>query len=222
MKKLVSLLLAALMLLCCCSALAEEAVSAPEATPIPEPTPVPAPFVFRGGLTWGMSAEEVIAIEGVAPNDTLNYSYHITKLVFYNRPVSSFNCTVTYWFYDGGLAQAQMQLCHSKTSIFFEDPEEVVTMRNALTYAYGKPTGVETMSDAMSAIADGVIPAFIMPEVDIEHVFDTWQPAADAEITLIYHDDYIYLHYINRAIDWYDAINAPAPVVTPVPNINGL
>lgn len=207
MKKLVSVLLAALMLLCCGAAMAE----------------APAPFSFRGGLTWGMTAEEVIAIEGVQPDSTEEYSYHITKLVYKSRQVSSYTCPVTYWFVDGGLAQAEMKLGVGESFYFLDLPETVVDMTNALTYAYGEPTGVDAMSVSMTAITTGIVPTTgIVVDIDAEHVFDTWAPAEGTEITLISHDGYIYLRYVNNAIDWANAINEPAPVVTPVPDITGL
>ena len=211
MKKLVLVLLAALMLLCCSAALAEEG----------------APFSFRGGLTWGMSMEEVTAIEGVEPSETVEYSYHITQLVFENRKVSSYNCKIVYWFVDGGLQQSQILLEEGWNFYSMVRPQVVTEMGNALSYAYGEMADLnnadEKMLAAFEAITRGVKPSqFSVAATNGSRVYSYWLPAADTAIALAGHHDAIYLHYVNYSLDWDNAINEPAPVVTPVPDLTGL
>lgn len=210
MKKLVSVLLAALMLLCCGAAMAEAS----------------APFSFRGGLTWGMTAEEVIAIEGVQPAKTEEYSYHITKLVFEDRQVSNYNCTITYWFVDGGLQQSQITLENTWNYLQYPQPAIIDEMGNALSYAYGEPAAEENADErltaAFEAITDGLPKSGFDFSINYSKLYTCWMPAENTAIAIAGHDEALFLHYLNVDIDWSNAITEPAPVVTPVPNITGL
>lgn len=211
MKKIVSILLAALMLLGCCAAFAEEA----------------APFTFRGGLHWGMTIDEVIAAEGVQPVSTEEYSYHITKVVFENMTVSSYNCTITYWFVDGGLAQSEIKLSDDWNYFDYKDPQIVKDLGAALDYAYGAAVDAETEPDAKlvaayEAITDGKPTNTISFSVNYDKLYRYWLPAAGSAIAIAGHDDALFLHYVNVEIDWTNAICEEAPVITPAPNTFGL
>lgn len=211
MKKLVSILLAALMLLGCCAALAEEA----------------APFTFRGGLHWGMTVDEVIAAEGVQPVRTEEYSYHITKVVFENMTVSSYSCTITYWFVDGGLAQSEIKLSDEWSYFDYKDPEIVKELSTALDYAYGEAVSADAVADekliaAYEAITNGKPSSTISFSVDYDKLYRYWLPADGSAIAIAGHNDALFLHYVNVEIDWENAICEEAPVVTPVPNTTGL
>lgn len=211
MKKLVSVLLVLMMLLAGSAAFAESS------------------FSFRGGLHWGMTLEELIAVEGVQPASTEEYTYHITKAVFENMTVSSYNCTITYWFVDGGLAQSEILLNRGWNYFDFKKPQIVTDLGNALAYAYGEAADMNAEADpklltAYEAIMDGKPTSGIIyaNSINYDKLYCYWLPAADSAIAIVGHDEAMFLHYVNVDIDWVNALNEAAPVITPVPNTFGL
>lgn len=216
MKKIVAAILAALLLLTCLPALAE--------------TPA---FTFRGGMTWGMTPEQVIAIEGATPYATEAYSHHITKVVFHNRAVSAYNCTITYWFVDGGLAMSEIVLEDSWNHLEYKTPQTVTDLSNALSTVYGTAITEDTLNTVPAAdyqdwsadwealLAGKSTGAFSF-KINYDKVYSGWWPVSGTAIVVAGHDEALYLHYMNYAIDWDNAINEPAPAVTPVPNTTGL
>ena len=219
MKKIFSLFLIAMLLLACLPALAEDAPA----------------FSFRGGLTWGMTADQVIAIEGVEPDAAEEYSHHISKLVFHNRTVSAYTCTITYWFVDGGLAQSEILLDENWNYLEFKQPQIVTDLSLALSTVYGETINeenyalidaetTEDMNADWEAILDGKAESNggFQFTVKYHNTYCGWHPADGTFILISGHDEALYLHYLDYSIDWENAINEPAPVATPVPNTTGL
>ena len=214
MKKLVSVLLVLFMLLSSCVAFAEATT---------EPVEV-APFTFRGGLTWGMSMDEVVAIEGVQPVEIEEYSYHITKYVFEDRPFSNLSCTITYWFVDDGLQQSQVLLESPWDFFDLATPAIVDSLTPSLEAVYGPATkdlekADEQLIAAYKAITSGKKPeGFYVPSFETvgKTVYSLWVPAEDSAIALVGYNETLYLHYLNTSIDWDVAINEPAPEVIPI------
>jgi len=222
MKKLVSIVLAVLMLLGGFSAIAEEDVVPAEETALAV-VEYPAPFTFRGGLTWGLSLDEVIAIEGAKPAQVEEYSYHVTKAVFNNRPLSSYTCNITYWFVDGGLQQSQILLEDTWTFQSMDHPAIIDNLSPSLEAVYGEPLDLDAASDPFVAAYDAVCfgkkpsPYTIVSFGPFSRfIYRLWQPTENSTIAIIAHNEALYLHYLNTDIDWDLAINEPEPDIIPI------
>ena len=85
MRKLVSFILVVAVLSAVCGSLAESTGTGAES-----------PFVFRDGIKWGMSVDEVKAIEGI-PNDRAEEEAYCL-LLYMDRRVSKYDCRLIYCF----------------------------------------------------------------------------------------------------------------------------
>lgn len=117
------------------------------ATPVPTPIPAEGPisvadasetFTFRNGVVGGMTAEEVIAVEGRSPDaqaaDSLRYD---------GEKAAGFSAELTYQFENGKLAVALYQI-EMKSDVDASNITNYAAINAALASKYGDAATNET------------------------------------------------------------------------------
>lgn len=174
MKKLFMMLLAAVLL--CGAALAEET------------------FSFREGLQWGMSPDEVQAIEGEF-DDLYNTGGTEDIALIYGGQYGDLTTDLRYMFVNN-------RLC--AFAVDATDPKDTEALSQSLTAEYGEPV------DAVPYLVDKFV---TNSEVEI---IRGWQPAADAYIALIGTDGIAFgLFYFDPSVDFWAAENGEEPETDP-------
>ncbi len=94
----------------------------------------PEPFVIRGGITWGMSKDDVIGVEKEEPiQSSLAFDY----FYYYGTSVSKFeDCDLIYAFIDNALTGIVYRI-HQQDEESIKDDETYII--NSLTKKYGEP-----------------------------------------------------------------------------------
>ncbi|MBR6667875.1 MAG: hypothetical protein IKL25_05895 [Clostridia bacterium] len=192
MKKIIAALLAALML-CTCFACAEESA-----------------FTFRNGLHWGMTPDEVLAVEGRTEYwdfDELSYTASITELE--DLMVSKFEADIVYFFVEGKLACVEID-----PALWHEyDAEDIEYLKQALSIVYGEADPNLPVPATVAALM----------EMSDYTVVCGWQPTEDTYIGIMSNGNYIELGYFNVNVDFVAEMMSVAPTPTPEPiNTNGL
>ena len=121
MKKWLSSLLCLFLLLNCCAVFAEQAEGSAE-------PPETDRFIFRDGVRWGMSEEEVIALEGEEKNRNVESGF--SALLYENVEVSKYRGMLGYAF-------LRDQLVFSAYGIEDADEEMFAYLKTALEAVYG-------------------------------------------------------------------------------------
>lgn len=166
--------------------------------------PAPAPtFTFRG-LTWGMTPEEVEAVEGQCFGEVANFSYTLSYGVLENLRVSKFHALMGYVFAEGALAGVDITIYDTEES-YTEDAEYLV---QALTQLYGDPlVGKEALPETLRQLN----------QFGDEHTyFHVWLPAEDTCIYLYRLDaaKRVFLGYYDISHDWLYHYTTTAPLDT--------
>ena len=172
MKKCLSILLCLFLLLNGCAVFAEQA----EANE----------FIFRDGVRWGMSEEEVIALEGEEKNRNVESGF--SALLYDNIEVSKYQGMLGYAF-------LKDQLVFSAYGIEDADKEMFDYLKTALEAVYGGET---------EEYAEEIIPALNLltgksfNTEDIRRLpFDEWKAAGDTRICLILDGDLLMVLYVS-------------------------
>lgn len=175
MKKLFVMLLATVLLLCG-AAMAEEA------------------FTFRDGLQWGMSPDEVQAVEGEF-DDLYDYSDTEDIALIYEGQYGDLTTELRYMFVNGRFCAFAVN-----TTVLYD----YAALSQTLTDAYGEPV------DAAPYLVDKFV-----SNSEVE-VIKGWQPAADAYIALIGMDGAAFgLYYFDPSVDFWAAENDLEPETAP-------
>lgn len=177
MEKLLVMLLATVLLLCG-AAMAEE------------------PFTFRDGLKWGMSPDEVQAVEGVFDDE---YSFGSTDMAIIEEgSFEGIDCTLQYMFVDNKFCAFAVGPRYDADSLTQQELEQITAY---LTAAYGEPAP----ADAVPYLIDKFI-----TNSGVE-IVTGWQPAEDIYITLI--DTYATtaLYYFDTDVDFWAAESGEEP-----------
>lgn len=118
-------------------------------------TEEPADFVYRDGVTFGMTMDEVKALEKNKPSAS-KASYYAGNdrretLVYENEMILTFPCEITYRFDDSGLNQISVSIFDTNDPIrLMEDFAEIDA---ALIKKYGEPDGptdIKVLYDTMN------------------------------------------------------------------------
>lgn len=91
------------------------------------------PFLFRNGVTFGMTREEIIACEGAEPHNAEEDKLHYSA-----QKSAGKNCAVFYSLSEGKLYKVNVLFTedHSFENLYIDDFE---TISEALQTKYGKP-----------------------------------------------------------------------------------
>lgn len=180
----------------------EEPEAATEETAA-EPADVPAAptdaFTFRG-LTWGMTPDEVQAVEGEF--DLMeSASYTLSGGLLEDARVSKFDAEITYYFIENGLAGTGISIYTSDAG-WEADADYLV---QALTILYGEPQGADAMPDSLQQLF------FAEEEPDELYV---WLPAEDTCIFLMCNEQWkdVSIGYFNHTHDWLYHMQSTEPV----------
>jgi len=162
-------------------------------------------FTFRSGLHWGMSPEEVLAIEGRDEADDEFSTYRTYTMELEELELSKFEADIGYLFVDGKLAALE---CDPDLWLEFDD-EDIAYLKEALSIVYGPVD--ETLP----------VPAHVaaLMEMNDVKIICGWQPDADTYICIVGYDSYIELGYFDVNVDYLAMIQAVAPTPTPEPII---
>ena len=118
MKRTLAILLA--LMLVGCAALAEAAVQDEG-------------FVFRNGITWGMTPEEVAAAENIEEADAFDYGEKLTFMEFEDvKALANTEGDANFIFLNGALVVCGYE--------FDEEDIDVQTVLEAVKAEYGEPT----------------------------------------------------------------------------------
>lgn len=176
MKKLLLMLMAAVLLLCG-AAMAEE------------------PFTFRDGLKWGMSPDEVQAVDG---EFVYEYSFGGTDMaVIEEGEHLGLSLDMRYLFIGD-------QLCCFAVDATMVD--QVASLRDAATAAYGEPT-----NEAVPYLVNKYLTNYGLTPTA------TWMPAEDVYVAMIELGyDMTSLYYFDTDVDFWAAESGEEPETAPV------
>ena len=164
----------------------------------------PAPagaFTFRG-LHWGMSPDEVQAVEGQEFSGLAAGSYTTTFGYLEDLRVSKFEADIQYIFIENGLAGVGIAIDDSIDDL----KADADYLLQALTILYGEPQS----QDALPAVLFELF--FTKRNIDEMYV---WLPADDTCIFLLIDDEYwedISVGYYDISHDWLYHTQTTAPV----------
>ncbi len=190
MRKMLCLLLG-LLLMCPC-ALSENDTSS---TPAEEATG----FVFRNGVTWGMTLEEVQAQEGREADTTEPFTDYVTASVYYRVPVSRYTANSLYYlFAEGALFLTNYEIALDLLASDAERDADYTYLTNALSSLYGKAN--EIAPETISAFMRGITGR----NDDFTGTRCLEWKAADGTIIwqFLFNDRYIEIFYISPAFDF--------------------
>lgn len=180
MKKLLVMLLAAVLL--CGAAMAEE------------------PFSFRDGLKWGMSPDEVQAVEGEFDD---KYSFGGTDMALIEEGnYEGIDCMLQYMFIDNKFCAFAVGPRYDADSLTQQELEQITAY---LTAAYGEP--------APAGAVPYLIDKFITNS-GVE-IVTGWQPTKDVYIALIDTYETTALYYFDPSVDFWAAENGEEPETAP-------
>lgn len=153
------------------------------------------PFVFRNGITWGMSKAEVMALENGEASEYEEFG--LIGLIYGDVRISRFNGELCYYFLNDALVVCGYQVSYDHTQESFE------YLKKAYSAKYGEPE--EGNMESLYALGNRINPQF-SSVFNFRQVLD-WKTAGDTQIWM-YQDEHnnLYILYIpdsfNNPIDF--------------------
>ena len=150
-------------------------------------------FVFRNGVTWGMSREEVYQCEGKQGD---NRNFNGFQMVDYpGVTVSGFDgCKLSYWFDNDRLL-----VCYYNTGKYA--PEKAETLAADYSAVYGEP--VRADPEALLALYARINEGYITDQTVNEYEYYRWDAPGGTQVWMLWAKEHGFIEIIHVSPEIY-------------------